>query len=183
MKKNKSLKNIDELNDQLEYMKAKNDFLKEKYPDIQTKLNKVLIPLNGIYSSEQINTTYTNLDFVKRYSSLIVMPYALVEFKYKDRPSENIKIHSNPATSRLAYITYGYISEDTVVNGITHKTKKGVRQINFSKVAVNFKNNNFSDFMVNECRLKILELIQKYPNYQLNTKHLDERIKKLLAFT
>lgn len=182
MKKSTTLKNFDELNDQLEYMQAKIAFLKEKFPDIQTKIYKSGIPFSGRYSSEIVNTTYTDLDFVKRYGSLIVMPYSLVEFIYKGK-SEQIRVHSNPATSRLAYITSRYLVEDVTHNGITLKVKNLVRQISFSKVVVNFKNNNFNDSMVNECRLKILEMIQRYPNYKLNTKHLDDRLKKLMAFT
>jgi hypothetical protein len=183
MRKSTSLKDFEELTEQIKYMEAKISFLKEKFPDNQTKINRNGIPFAGRHSSEQVNINYTNIDFIRRYGSLIVMPYSLVEFTYKDK-TEQIKIHSNPATSRLAYITSKYITENVITNGVVvGKVKNPIRQINFSKVVVNFKNNNFNDSMINECRLKILELIQRHPNYKLNTKHLDDRLKKLLAFT
>jgi len=183
MRKNKSLQNLSELDAQIEYMQEKMKFLKEKFPDIQTKISKDGIPFHGMYSSEIVNTDYTNLEFIRKYSSLIVMPYSLVEFSYKDR-TEQIKVHSNPATSRLAYINIKREPANIVNSfGNTVKTYNAYRELNFSKIAVNFKNNAFNESMMKECRLKILELIQRNPKIKINTKYLDEKLKKLMAFT
>lgn len=181
-KKTSSLKNIDELTDQIAYMEAKIAFLKQNFSDIQVKIHKNGIRFVDTYCSEQVNNTYTNLDFVKRYYSLIVMPYSLLEFTYKNK-TEQIKVNSNPMTSRLAYINYSSIYEKPTINHTIRKVKSVIKQLNFSKVVVNFKNNNFNESMINQCRLKILEMIQENPNLKLNTKHLDDRLKKLMAFT
>ena len=175
MRKNRSLKNLDEQFAQIDYITKKLEFMKEQVPDIQAKPYNDLVALNPKFSSASVNQNYTAIEFKKSFDTLYVSPYLLVDFTYNG-VTESIKVNSNPRASRLAYVTRYHTKG---ING----TFKGVeRQIHFSKIQVNFKNNNFNSDMLNDCRIKILEFINKYPNYKINTKHLDEKIKKLMAF-
>jgi hypothetical protein len=175
MRKNKSLKGLDEQFIQIDYITKKLEFVKEKIPDVQAKPYGDLISLNPKFVSASVNQTYTGIEFRKSYDTLYVSPYLLLDFTYNGK-TEIIRIHSSPGSSRLAYVSR-YHTKD--ING-NFKTIE--RQINFSKIQVNFKNNNFNIDMLNDCRIKILEFIDKYPSYKINAKHLDEKIKKLMAF-
>jgi hypothetical protein len=55
--------------------------------------------------------------------------------------------------------------------------------INFSRLSFNLRKNNFKDDILNECQTKIIEFIRANPGAAVNDKHLDPRLKKLLAFT
>lgn len=140
--------------------------------------------LPPVYSSKTVNQNYTNLEFIRSYQSLRVKPYLILDFNYNGK-SEKIKIQSNPRTSRLAYISRKYTEDqdqNNVVMSSKFRTKQLTYMLNFSKVAINFKNNNFNENMLNECRLEILEFMKKYSKYKINTKHMDPRLKKLMAF-
>ena len=120
------------------------------------------------FVSKMVNSAYTDLSFEKLYGAIYVCPTYKMVLNIGDE-EEIIDIHSSPKVSRLAYI------------GWHHERKK--RVIKFSRLAVNLKNNNFKDDMMNSCRAKIMEFIKEHPKNPLDTKHLEPRLKKLLVFT
>src|SRR6188768_2119271 len=132
MRNNRSLKSLDEQFSQIDYITKKLEFLKEKLPDIQAKPYKDLIVLNPKFVSASVNQNYTEIEFRRHYNSLYVSPYLLIDFTYNG-VVEPIKIHSSPVSSRLAYVDRFYTKTP---NG-TFKNLE--RQINFSKIQVNFK--------------------------------------------
>jgi hypothetical protein len=96
------------------------------------------------------------------------VPFLELNFEYNG-VVEKIRVNSSPRSNRLVYIRYDRVSKNKLIN--------------FSRLSVNLKNNNFKDDMLNACRVKILEFIKEHPGYQLDTKHLEPRLKKLLLFT
>lgn len=160
MVKAKSL--IDTIKEQ-EYILAKYKFVLEKFPD--AKFHNGWIP---DFSSKSVNLIYTGFDFEQGRRTLNVVPYYNLKYTYNG-VDEVIKMHSLPRRSRLCRITW--------------KKVDGKRVIAFSRLSFNLKNNNFKDDMLNDCRTQIMQFIQKNPNYHLDTKHLEPRLKKLLLFT
>lgn len=140
------------------------NFVKDKIPDAkfhQTNYYKG-------FSAKSVNANYTNFEFIKGFNALYVVPFIELDFEYNGN-MEKIRINSSPRSNRLIYITYSR----------EHKQ----RVINFSRLNLNLKNNNFKDDMLNACRIKILDFIKDHPEHKLNQKHLEPRLKKLLLFT
>ncbi len=127
------------------------------------------------FSSKQVNQKYNKLEFENYkssyWSTLHVAPYFELEFDYNGA-KEIIKIGSRPRRSRLAYTVYRY---DKI-------TKTREKFIAFSRLNLNVKNNSFKDDMIVECQQNIMKFIIDNPNIKLDIKHLDKRLKKLLAF-
>lgn len=139
--------------------------VQEKYPDckVQYVRNNVF---NG-FLSKSINKSYTNYEFFEKSNMISVAPYVNFEFNFNNK-TEVVKIHSIPRYSRLVYIKYDYFTRKSIIS--------------FSRLNFNLKNNNFKDDMLNDCRIKILDFIKKYPNLKLNKKHLDPKLSNLLSF-
>lgn len=118
------------------------------------------------FSSKQVNTNYTKLNFEPGYRGIVAIPYCEVSFTHDDT-EHVVKIHSIPKSSRLVYIPWRE------------------KIIKFSRLSFNLKNNQFSikDEMLNECRVQIMQFIQAHPGYKLDEKYLEPRLKKLLMFT
>jgi hypothetical protein len=142
---------------------AKYETIIKAFPD--AKIHETYYPQT--FSSKEVNQNYTKLQFETKYSRLIVMPYSEIEFEFEGAV-ETIIVHSSPKYNRLAYIPW-------------LRSKEKV--IRFSRVAFNLKNNNFKDDMMNDCRVAIMNFIKDNPNHQLDKKHLEPRLKKLLLFT
>lgn len=143
---------------------AKYQAVLKAFPD--AKIHETYWPPR--FSSKSVNQDYTKLKFEKQYQRLVVMPYCEVEFEF-DGKTETVMVHSAPKYSRLAYIPWRRRGEDQVIK--------------FSRVAVNLKNNNFKDDMMNDCRVAIMNFIKDNPGHKLDDKHLEPRLKKLLLFT
>jgi len=172
MKVSKSLKDISEYLKQIEYITEKVNFIKKEIPDIKVKLYTNCISFYPRFVAESVNQNYTGLDFHKRYDTLSVSPYQTVDFSFNNK-IEKVKIHSNPGTSRLVYITRRYDNKSGIM----------LYQLNFSKMTINFERNQFNNSMLNNCRLEILSFMNKHSNITVNTKHLDPKLKNLMAFT
>lgn len=142
-------------------------FVKSHFPDAKMTLPYMTTIYDKIwkpnFNSKSVNLVYEKFIFQTQYQTLYVIPY--VELTYND---EIIKVHSAPQKSRLAYINY-------VRTGLK-------RTIRFSRLAINMKNNNFKDDLLNEARVEIVNFIKANPDCNLDTKHLEPRLKKLLAF-
>lgn len=161
MAKAKSLE--DEIKQQ-QYLLAKYQFVLSHFPD--AKFHNGWKP---DFSSKLVNSMYSGFDFEQGWSTLNVVPYYNLTFDYNGQ-TEIIKVHSLPRRSRLCRMTW-------------KKSADNKRVIAFSRLAINLKNNNFKDDMLNDCRTQIMQFIQKNPNCHLDTKHLEPRLKKLLLFT
>ena len=159
-------KSIDDCIKNTEYHLALYKCVLASFPD--AKVRESCYPLR--FSSKLVNSNYTNFKFEKRYRSIYVIPYSEIEFEH-DNVTKTITIDSAPQRSRLACLSY---KRDPV-------TKKLF--IRFSRLAINFKNNNFKDDMLNSCRAQIMQFIKDNPDCALDTKHLEPRLKKLLLFT
>lgn len=137
-------------------------FVLEKAPD--AKLHYTWFS----FSAKSVNSNYTKYEIVKRHLSYHVVPYLELDFEYLGK-IEKIRINSSPRSSRLVYIN--------------HDRNKGKRVIKFSRLAINLKNNNFKDDMLDSCRIAILDFIKTHPGFELDKKYLEPRLKKLLLFT
>jgi hypothetical protein len=149
---------------ELEHTLAKYNAVLKVFPD--AKIHETYWPAR--FSSKAVNLIYTKLEFKRHYNTLRVMPYCEVEFEHNGT-SELIVVNTSPKYSRLAYIPWSRKGENKVIK--------------FSRVAVNLKNNNFKEDMMNECRVHIMNFIKDNPGYKLDDKHLEPRLKKLLLFT
>lgn len=145
-----------------EYMVAKHKAILSVFPD-----TKIAGFMN--YISKSVNNKYTKLLFTQSYSGLFVVPYCEIPFTYEGK-TEIIRIHSSPRFNRLAYLSYKK-------EPISRK-----RIMKFSRMTINFKNNNFKGEMLNSCRAEIMKFIAEHPGFHLDTKHLEPRLKKLLMF-
>lgn len=156
-----------------EYITAKYKFVFEHFPDckIQKSFNE-FIASKPVFISKMVNNCYTHLDFIRGYSCLNVIPYCKLDFTHNDK-TETITINSSPKRSRLVRVATRRNSE----------TKAWESIIKFSRLAINLKNNNFDDKMLNECRAHIMTFIKNNPQCKLDNKHLEPRLKKLLIFT
>lgn len=133
------------------------------FPDAQ--IHETYLPHS--FSSKSVNQNYSKLQFETRYSRLTVMPYCEIDFEFEGN-TETVIVHSSPKYSRLAYIPW---------------TRNGEKIIRFSRVSINLKNNNFKDEMMNDCRVAIMNFVKNNPGHKLDDKHLEPRLKNLLAFT
>jgi hypothetical protein len=147
---------------EMEYDVAKYKFVLANFPDAKLHAGWG----SPHFSSKSVNTNYTNFDFVKSAYLLTVLPYSLLTFEYNGK-IEDIKIHSSPRTSRLARVSW----------------KNDKRVIKFSRLSINMKNHNFKEDMLNSCRTHIMSFIKDNSKLELDTKHLEPRLKKLIVFT
>lgn len=122
---------------------------------------------NYDFFSKTINKDYQHLDFYSSYS-LYVYPYSKLDFEHNGT-TEEIKIFSLPKKVRLAYIRW------------LPGTRK--REVNFNRLHINMKTNAFDDKMLADCQQAIVKWMSKNPDTAVNAKHLDPRLKKLLAFS
>ena len=144
----------------LEFEVAKQKAVQKEFPDAK-------VHWYSGFNSKDVNQKYTKFDFDSRPYGLWVMPYCEVNFEFDDK-THTVKVHSAPKANRLAYLSYS-------------REFKG-QCIKFSRVAINMKSNAFKDDMLNTCRTEIMKFIQDHPGYKLDQKHLEPRLKKLLAF-
>ena len=144
----------------LDYNLAKHQFILSKYPD-------AIINAYGEILSKTINSSYNKFNFVEEYRRVYVQPYCELEFSFKDK-TELIKIYSKPQKVRLVYINYDY--------------KQMKYTMKFSRLKINMKSNNFKETMLEECKKQIIQFIKKNQWIEMDTKHLDPRLKQLLSF-
>lgn len=145
---------------ELEFEVAKHKAVEKEFPDAK-------VHWYSGFNSKDVNQKYTKFDFDRRYYGLYVLPYCEVNFEF-DNTTHMVKVHSAPKSNRLAYLSYS-------------KEFKG-QCIKFSRVSINMKSNAFKDDMLNACRAEIMKFIQDHPGYKMDQKHLEPRLKKLLAF-
>lgn len=154
---------ISELVSETEYALARYTAVQKEFPN--AKVNMYLE-----FSDRSVNRLYTNYTFERNYNGLFVVPYCEVLVEYKDQ-EETIKVHSLPRRNKLVHLTW----ETEPVS------KKKIMK--FARMAINLKNNNFKEEMLNSCKAEIMNFIKDNPGYHLDTKHLEPRLKKLLLFT
>lgn len=140
-------------------------YVQEKIPNVKVHFSKN--SKKHTFFSRHVNSNYTNFEFIQSNNTVWVSPYIDLPFEYEDK-TERVKIYSAPKRSKLVYTKYNYLKRKSVIA--------------FSRLAINFKNNNFKDDMLNACRLKILDFINKYPKIELDQTHLDPKLSKLLMF-
>lgn len=142
-----------------EYWLAKYKAVLEVYPDARCTQY-------ADFSSKLVNKQYTKWEFFRSYGGLNVSPYCELVFTHNG-VTEILKIHSQPRSSRLAYLKR-WVKPQT---------------IKFSRLKFNMKNNQFKEDMLNECHVEIMKFIKDNPGCQLDKKHLDPRLQKLLVFS
>lgn len=148
------------------------DFIKDteyqlaKYKTVCAEFPDARCNYYSDFTAKSVNQKYTDWEFYTSYGGLYVMPYCKIAFNY-DGKDEIIKIHSQPRANRLVYL----------------QRWAKPKTIKFSRLAINLKNNQFKDDMLNACRAEIMKFIQANPGYHLDKKHLEPRLQKLLAFT
>jgi len=144
----------------LELTLAKFKAVKEAYPDTR-------VFSGHEFRSKEINQSYTKLMFYRHSYGLWVLPYSEVPFTYEDK-QENIQIFCNPKSSRLAYVDWDRANKQNIIR--------------FSRLTFNLKTHQFKDDMLNSCREEIITFVKNNSKYKIDTKHLDPKLKKLLAF-
>jgi hypothetical protein len=121
------------------------------------------------FFSTEVNQKYTKWSFDRSNWGVFVSPYCEVPFIF-DGKEEIAKVYSKPKRSKVIY---------------THYDRKDNYKpvIKFARLAFNLKHNAFKDDMLNDCRVEIMTFIQKGAKHKVDFKHLEPRLKKLLAFT
>ncbi len=159
----------DEKTAYMEYNLAKIKFVKSLYPDISYQSYFSEGKEKLFFSSKDVNSTYQKYEFIgsNRYS-IGIKVYSELEFDYNGN-KETIRIESLPGSCRLAYQRWDYY------------TKKSI--IRFSRLTFNMKKNNFKEDFMKDCQSRIVEYIKANPGMEIDTKHLNPRLKKLLAFS
>jgi hypothetical protein len=145
---------------ELEYELAKHQAVVKDFP------NAKIHYLTG-FQSKDVNQNYTGFSFNKFPYGVWVVPYCEVKLDF-DGKTEMVKVHSCPKANRLVYLGWNRKTADSIIK--------------FSRIAINFKNNQFKDDMLNACRAEIMSFIKTHPKYQMDDKHLEPRLKRLLAF-
>jgi hypothetical protein len=146
---------------ELEFELAKQKAVLKEFPG--AKINSV-----G-FQSKEVNQNYSSFDFIRRRGHGVwVVTHSEVSFEHEGK-TEKVKVHSVPRTSRLAYIQWD------------RKERKYV--LKFSRFSLNMRTNAFKEDMFNSCRAEVMTFIKENPGIQMDDKHLEERLKKLLIFT
>lgn len=143
-----------------------------KYKAVQAAFPNARCNYYMEFSDKSVNQLYTHFTFETQYG-LYVLPYCEVLVEHNGQ-EEYVKVHSMPKRNRLAYLTYEYPNKD-------YSKRKNVMK--FSRMAINMKNNKFREDMLNSCKAEIMNFIKNNPGYELDTKHLEPRLKKLILFT
>lgn len=146
---------------ELEYDLAKRKAVLAAFPDAK-------VHYYAGFQSKEVNQKYTKFEFDIRHYGVWVLPYCEVPLEFEGK-TEIIKVHSCPKANRLVYLSWNRELRDNVIK--------------FSRVAINFKNNQIRDDMLNACRAEIMSFIKNNPKYKMDDKHLEPRLKKLLVFT
>lgn len=148
---------------ELEYQLAKHKVVQAKFPDAR-------VNCLSEFQSRAVNRNYSKFEFEyeDKIKSLYVLPYSEVEFVYGGK-TEIIKVHSIPKANRLLHAHWNVDLLSYVIR--------------FSRLAINLKNNEFKEDMLNSCRAEIMSFIKHNPEYKLDDKHLEPRLKRLLIFT
>lgn len=120
---------------------------------------------NG-FQSKAVNKGYTKFEFDRNAWGVWVVPYCEVWVpKITDTAElDLVKVHSVPFKSRLVY-----------------KNGNG-KWIRFSRVAINWKTNEFKDTMMNACRVEIMSFVKNNPGLLMNKRNLEPRLEKMLSF-
>ena len=146
---------------ELEYDLAKQKAVQTQFPDAK-------VHYYAGFQSKLVNRNYTKFEFERRAKGLFVVPYCEVNFTFNDR-TEIVKVYSQPKANRLVYLSWNVDIRNYVMK--------------FSRIAINLKNNEFKNDMLNSCRAEIMSFIKNNPRYKMDDKHLEPRLKKLLVFT
>lgn len=146
---------------ELEYELAKQKAVFAKFPNAK-------VHYHAGFQSKDVNQNYTKFEFDRRSYGVWVVPFCEVEFEHEGK-TEIVKIHSCPKANRLVYLGWNRELRDSIIK--------------FSRVAINLKNNQFKEDMLNACRAEIMTFIKNNPKYKMDDKHLEPRLKKLLVFT
>lgn len=161
-------KKVSEKIDSLEYSLAKLKFVQTTFPDATYSThfsNKDVM----YFSAKSANSIFTKYRFRKDSWSLVFMPYTEITFNYKGK-DEVIEVSTSPKHNKLVSLS-----------GRRHTD--GRRIMKFHRFSFNMKKNNFNEEVFNACRAEIMKVIQDNPGFYLDKKHLEPRLKKLLAFT
>ncbi len=146
---------------ELEYELAKQKAVQAVFPNAK-------VHYYAGFQSKLVNQNYTKFEFERRSYGLFVLPYCEVEFTFNDK-TEKVKVYSQPKANRLVYLSWNVDIRNYVMK--------------FSRIAINLKNNEFKNDMLNSCRAEIMSFIKNNPKYKMDDKHLEPRLKKLLVFT
>lgn len=151
-----------------DYIKRTEEAL-AKYKAVQAAFPDAKVSAYMEFTSKLVNAKYTHLTFERRYTGLFVLPYCEVKYEF-DGKEEIVKVHSSPRANRLVYLERWRRGAD------------GKRNMKFSRLNINLKANHFKDDMANTCRAEIMKFISDNPGYNLDKKHLEPRLQKLLLF-
>jgi hypothetical protein len=163
---------IEKIIGEYEYWLAKYKFLQEKFP--RCKVHRTYSPVT--FSSNLVNSQYTNFNIETGFNTLFIEAYLEVEFEYNGN-KENIKIFTAPRRNKLAHITYP--SDPTNPKQVNWMGKKIIKFTNFK---TNMNNRNINDSCWNQCRAAMMKFIKDNPKCDLDDKYLDPSLKKLLVF-
>jgi len=144
------------------------EYILAKYKAVKAKFPTARVNAYMEFSDKAVNKAYTELEFVTRHGGLFALPFCVVEFEH-DGKAEKIKVYSSPRANRLVYTRYHYRDNKKVMK--------------FSRLSINLKNNQFKNDMLNTCRAEIMKFIASHPGFELDEKHLEPRLKKLMIFT
>jgi hypothetical protein len=119
------------------------------------------------FQSKMFNKDFDKCDFVVRYNEihLNISKTLLLGFNGK---VENIVVHSQPKGCKILGNNYDY------------KTKK--RSVVIQRGFNNLKRAGFSDEIIQEARVQIVNFIHSHPDMTYNSDKLEKKLKNLLLF-
>ena len=163
---------------ELEYELSKIKFMQSLFPDVQYSYETTppLYKKNLKFYSKLINADFEKLDFQSRYNTLYALPYSEVTFEYNG-VSETLKILPIPSQIVLA-------KKKHIRVPLPGKPYNYEEIVKFARFSFNNKKNAFNqDKLYQDCMVAIVEFVKKYRDVKTDIKHLDPRLKKLLAFS
>lgn len=120
------------------------------------------------FTDKSVNQIYNKFEFEKNSQGVWVVPYCEVQFEFNGK-IETVKVHSSPKKKRLVYLSWNRKINNYIIK--------------FSRIAINFKNNDFKEDILNHCRAEMMEFVRSNGKYKIDDTHLEPRLKKLLVFT
>lgn len=147
--------------EEMEYELAKHKAVIAKFPDAK-------IHYYMGYSSKTVNGEYTGFNFEKQWTGLYVAPYYEVELEHLGK-TEYIKVSSIPRANRLIHKTRDRKNDYKPI-------------LRFCRFAINLKNNQFKEDMLNSCKAEIMNYVKDNPGIPIDKTHLEPRLQKLIMF-
>lgn len=163
---------------ELEYQLSKVKFVHSYFSDVQCNYDYSKSDDKAVmkFYSKTVNSDFEKIEFESVYNTLCAIPYSELTFVYNNK-EESIKILPIPSKIVLAKKRYRRAP-------LPNKPYNYEEIIRFSRFTINNKKNAFNqDKLYQDCMVAIVNFVNQYKDIKTDVKHLDPRLRKLLAFS